>query len=142
SFVEEVQMSLISGRPVFIGLVSIALLSLSMSSAQGDTPRKFWVFVGTYTGGSNKSKGIYRFDFDPTTGQLTHRAVAAETKNPSFLAIHPSHRFLYAVGELETFQGKKNSGAISAFAIDAKTGDLKLLNQQPSGGAGPCHLVV
>jgi 6-phosphogluconolactonase len=67
--------------------------------------------------------------------------LAAETNNPSFLAIHPNHRFLYAVGELGRFQGK-NSGAISSFAIDPQTGELTPLNQQPSGGAGPCHLVV
>jgi 6-phosphogluconolactonase len=98
-----------------------------------------WLYVGTYTGGP--SKGIYRFDMDPATGKLTGRALAATTANPSFLAIHPNHRFLYAVGELEQFGGKK-SGAVSAFAIDPRTGDLTLLNQQPSGGAGPCHLVV
>jgi 6-phosphogluconolactonase len=78
---------------------------------------------------------------DTTTGKLSHRALAAETKNPSFLAIHPNHKFLYAAGELENFNGKK-SGAISAFAIDPKTGDLTLLNQQPSGGPGPCHVIV
>jgi 6-phosphogluconolactonase len=111
------------------------------SFADIEKPQKFWLYVGTYTGGANKSKGIYRFEFDPVTGQLAHQALAAETKNPSFLAIHPNHRFLYAVGELESFQGK-SSGAISAFAIDPRTGNLTLLNQQPSGGAGPCHLVV
>jgi 6-phosphogluconolactonase len=136
-------MSLISSRLVFIGLsASLTLLTLLPSISQAETPQKFWVFVGTYTGGAGNSKGIYRFDFDPATGQLTHRALAAEINNPSFLAIHPNHRFLYAVGELESFEGKKNSGAISAFAIDPKTGDLKLLNQRPSGGAGPCHLIV
>ena len=132
----------LSSRVVLVGfLAAIALMSLLPSLAEGEKPRKFWVFVGTYTGAPNNSKGIYRFDFDPATGQLTHRALAAETKNPSFLAIHPNNRLLYAVGELETFQGK-NSGAISAFAIDPKTGNLKLLNQRPSGGAGPCHLIV
>jgi 6-phosphogluconolactonase len=100
---------------------------------------KLWLYVGTYTGGP--SKGIYRFEMDPATGKLTSRALAAETLNPSFLAIHPNRRFLYAVGELSDFGGKK-SGAVSAFGIDPKTGDLTLLNQQPSGGSGPCHLVV
>jgi 6-phosphogluconolactonase len=124
-------------------VAGLALLSVSSASlfADSDKPEKFWVYVGTYTGGANNSKGIYRFEFDSTTGQLTHRALAAETKNPSFLAITPNHRFLYAVGELESFQGK-SSGAISAFAIDPGTGNLTLLNQQPSRGAGPCHLVV
>ena len=130
-------MSLISSRLLFVGLsASLTFLTLLASISEAETPRKFWVFVGTYTGGAGNSKGIYRFDFDATRGQLSHRALAAETKNPSFLAIHPNRRSLYAVGELDSFQGK-NSGAISAFAIDPKTGDLKLLNQKPSGGAGP-----
>jgi 6-phosphogluconolactonase len=123
-------------------LAGMALLGLSSSLVTAKEPQKLWVYVGTYTGGPHNSKGIYRFELDPATGALTHLALAAEAKNPSFLAIHPNRRFLYAVGELDSFQGKKNSGAITAFAIDPKTGDLTLLNQQPSGGAGPCHLVV
>src|SRR5437667_6516123 len=78
------------------------------------TMEKLWVYVGTYTGGS--SKGIYRFELDLASGKLTARALAGETANPSFLAIHPSHRFLYAVGELGDFKGKK-TGAVTAFAI-------------------------
>jgi 6-phosphogluconolactonase len=125
----------------FLAGLTLLVFSSVLVFAEGEKPEKFWVYVGTYTGGASGSKGIYRFDLDPATGQLTHRALAAETKNPSFLAIHPNHRFLYAVGELESFQGK-SSGAISAFAIDPRTGNLTLLNQQPSGGSGPCHLVV
>ncbi len=68
--------------------------------------------------------------------------LAGEAKNPSFLAIHPNKRFLYAVGEIDDFEGQKGVGGVSAFAIDQKTGDLTLLNQQSSGGAGPCHCVV
>jgi 6-phosphogluconolactonase len=67
--------------------------------------------------------------------------LAAETKSPSFLALHPSGRFLYAVGEIGSFQGAK-TGVLSAFLIDPRTGDLALLNQQPSEGTGPTHLVV
>ena len=100
---------------------------------------KMRVYVGTYTGG--KSKGIYVVELDPATGALSAPVLAAQTANPSFLAIHPSHRFLYAVGELDNFKGKKG-GAVTAFAIDPKTGKLTQLNQQSSRGNGPCHLVV
>ncbi|MBI3465127.1 MAG: lactonase family protein, partial [Planctomycetes bacterium] len=99
------------------------------------------VYVGTYTGAKSKSKGIYVFRLDLASGKATAPQLAAETANPSFLAIHPNRRFLYAVGELESFSGKPG-GAVSAFALDAHSGKLTLLNQQPSGGAGPCHLVV
>jgi 6-phosphogluconolactonase len=100
---------------------------------------KYWLFVGTYS--QRGSQGIYRFTFDPATGQLTARAVAAEAKDPSFLAIAADHRHLYAVSEVAEFQGKK-SGAISAFALDSRAGTLKLLNQQSSGGTGPCYVTV
>ena len=97
------------------------------------------VYFGTYTGA--KSKGIYVSRFDPTTGQLTAAELAAATVSPSFLAVHPSWRFLYAAGETGTLEGKRG-GAVSAFSLDAKTGRLTLLNRQSSGGEGPCHLAV
>jgi 6-phosphogluconolactonase len=106
---------------------------------KGEKPDKLWVYVGTYTG--KASKGIYRLELDLATGKLTPRGLAAEATNPSFLAIHPNRRFLYAVSEVGSFGGKK-SGAVGAFAIDPRTGNLTALNQQPSGGADPCHLVV
>lgn len=108
------------------------------AEGQGEAERTT-VFVGTYTGSG--SRGIYRFDFDPATGAVSKAKLAAETTSPSFLAIHPTRRFLYAVGEVDSFKGKKGGG-VSAFAIDGKTGDLTPLNAQSSGGAGPCHLVV
>lgn len=115
------------------------LLAVSMDARAADPePEKLWVYVGTYTG--NNSKGIYRYELDLATGKLTGKALAGETKSPSFLAIHPNHKFLYSVNEGGTPATKK--GAITAFAIDPKTGDLKMLNEKTSGGDGPCHLVV
>ena len=95
------------------------------------------VYIGTYT--SAKSKGIYVARFEPATGKLTTPELAAETKNPTFLAVHPNNRFLYAVGEMSDV-GPNRTGAVSAFQIDHASGKLSLLNQQSSGGAGPCHL--
>jgi 6-phosphogluconolactonase len=100
---------------------------------------KLWVYVGTYTDGN--SKGIYRFDLDLASGKLTGGELVGESTNPSFLAVHPTRRFLYAVSEVADSNGKPG-GAISAFAIDPQSGKLTLLNQQSSKGAGPCHLVV
>jgi 6-phosphogluconolactonase len=101
--------------------------------------REFLVYFGTYTGA--KSKGIYVSRFDADKGKLTEPQLAAETRNPSFLAVHPNQRFLYTVGEVNDFQGKR-AGVVSAFAIEAKNGKLTLLNQQPSGGQGPCHVAL
>src|SRR5687767_3873128 len=122
-----------------VGLIlSCCFAAAAHGKGPATGPAKLWVFVGTYT--NAKSKGIYRAELEMATGKLSDVQLAAETTSPSFLAIHPNGTFLYAVGETGNF--KKNSGAVSAFALDRKTGALKLLNQQPSVGAGPCHLVV
>ena len=97
------------------------------------------VYVGTYTGSG--SRGIYRFELDPISGAWTDPVLAGESENPSFLALHPNGGFLYAVNESGTFGGA-TTGAVSAFAIDAASGNLRRLNQQASGGADPCHLAV
>ena len=125
-----------------VTIASLALALLFGSSGRSHAapkPTKFRVYVGTYTDG--ESKGIYLMELDPRVGTLTEPVLAAESVNPSFLALHPNGRFLYAVGETGAFRGEK-SGSVSAFAIDPKDGMLTLLNQQPSVGSGPCHLVV
>jgi 6-phosphogluconolactonase len=111
------------------------------SVSPGDT----LVYVGTYTGG--KSKGIYLFKLQTEIrGQqknvtLIPLGLAAELASPSFLAIDAQHRRLFAVTESDQFEGKP-SGAVSAYAIDPKTGKLELLNQQSTKGGGPCHLAL
>ena len=111
-----------------------ALLPAACAFAEAPAaPAKADVYVGTYTGGL--SKGIYRFELDLATGKAGEPALAAESKNPSFLALHPGRKFLYAANET----GKV--GTVSAFAIQAD-GTLAPLNQQPSEGQSPCHLVV
>lgn len=110
-----------------------------VAAAEEAPPETFLCYVGTYTGGD--SKGISRFILDRSTGNVSAPEVTTGVVNPSFLAIHPTQRYLYAVSEIEDMNGKK-TGGVTAFAIDPKTGALKALNQQPSEGAGPCHLVV
>ena len=101
------------------------------------------MFVGTYTTGpSTSSKGIYAWRFDTAAGKFTEKGLVAETPNPSFLAAHPNGKVLYAVNEISNFQRMASSGSVSAFAIDPKTAQLKLLNAQGSRGDGPCHLAL
>jgi 6-phosphogluconolactonase len=97
----------------------------------------YWVYLGTYTG-KDGSKGIYRSKLDAKTGKLSGAELAAEMGSPSFLTIHPNKKFLYAVGE----GGGKDGGPVVAFALDAKTGALTKLNENKSGGGGPCHISV
>lgn len=97
------------------------------------------VYFGTYRGSGGK--GIYFGEFDAKTGALSVPRLAAEIADPSFLAISPNRKFLYAVSEISDLGGKK-TGGVSAFVIDAASGALKPINEQPSMGAGPCHLTV
>jgi 6-phosphogluconolactonase len=118
--------------------IGLALL-LGAAHVAPAAERPLTVYVGTYTDGT--SRGIYRFTLDPLTGEAGAPLLAGEARNPSFLVLHPSGRFLYAVNETDEFRGAK-TGAVSAFAVDARTGNLTLLNQQPSAGEAPCHLAV
>lgn len=95
------------------------------------------VYVGTYTTG--ESKGIYRLRLDLATGTLSLAGEPTAATNPSFLALHPTGRFLYAVNEIGESREDKG-GAVSAFTVDPRTGSLTFVNEQPSGGASPCHV--
>src|SRR3569833_2026509 len=99
--------------------------------------------VGTYTlpvDGSGNGKCIYLCEVDSLSGELKSVKLAAETPSPSWRALHPSGKFLYAVNEITTYEG--NSGSVTAFAIDAQTRELRSLNTVNSGGAGPAHMSV
>jgi len=65
---------------------------------------EYLVYIGTYT--RENSKGIYAYRFQPATGGLTPLGLVAETVNPSFLAVHPSRRFLYAANEVASHEGR------------------------------------
>jgi 6-phosphogluconolactonase len=124
-------------------LWTVALVGIVVGLAHGSVPAPdvadMLVYFGTYTGPN--SKGIYVSRLDGKSGALSDPELAVETPGPSFLAVHPDRDFLYAVNEVDEFQGKK-SGSVSAFAIDRKTGKLTALNQQSSVGTGPAHLIV
>lgn len=115
-------------------LTALLLLSLAGFSQQ------YYLFVGTYTEGSFKngdSKGIYVYKFDGATGDMKPVSTVA-TDNPSYLALAPGGKFLYSVNETD---GAK-PGGVSAFSFDKKTGQLKFINKQQSGGDDPCYISV
>lgn len=91
--------------------------------------------VGTYTA-PDKSEGIYVYDFDLATGETALTGSVA-TPNPSFVALSPDGRYLYAVNE----RGEGN-GAVSAFAFGEAGGTLEALNSVPSMGDHPCHVAI
>jgi 6-phosphogluconolactonase len=122
-------------REMITAMVLLGANLLATDASDGET----WVYVGTYTG--KESKGIYRLRLDLSTGSLVNEGIVAEVQNPSFLAIDPEGRRLYSVAEIETFDGGK-AGGVAAFEIDPGSGALTKINEQSSGGPGPCHLVV
>ncbi len=137
----------VSRRDFVKGAGVVALGHSALGTAQEAvrrvTAKTTLAYVGTYTGavgaGSN-GVGIYRFEMDAVSGQLTNRKLVAKTPDPSWIAIHPSRKFLYAVNEVSDYSG--NSGSVSAFAIDEASGDLTALNVVSSEGAGPCYLSI
>jgi 6-phosphogluconolactonase len=137
----QTALSIVHRQPVLAALLCLASLATwaqSTASSQGAAGSSL-VYFGTYTGPT--SKGIYVSRLDLASGTLSTPQLAAETTSPSFLAARPQGDVLYAVNEIDKFQGKP-AGSVSAFTIDKKTGMLTLLNQQSSGGSGPAHLAV
>jgi 6-phosphogluconolactonase len=95
---------------------------------------EYFVYFGTYTG--PKSKGVYVSRFDSATGKLTAPELAGEVAQPSWVTLHPSGRFLYAVSELG------NDSIVTSFSIDKATGKLAELNKVSTGGRTGCHLAI
>ncbi len=127
-----------------IGTVGLTFAPTMFGQIAGDNKTKeMLVYIGTYTSGKGKSKsdGIYIYKLNLESGELSPHKTVENVVEPSYLAIDKKKKYLYAVNETETYEGKK-SGAVSAFAIDKKTGDLTFLNKQPSLGGAPCFITV
>jgi 6-phosphogluconolactonase len=108
------------------------------------------VYVGTYTEPiefgtgkvlQGKGEGIYVLRLDLKSGALEQIGITTGVANPSYLAFDTSQRFLYAVNELKSYQNRP-TGTVSAFAVEPTTGELRLLNRQPTHGTDPCHVTV
>lgn len=139
-------------RPAAAGMLALAVLgvapgggaastmttSLALDATAGKDGGQYLVYVGTYTG--KGSKGIYAFPFDAKTGKAGEPRLMAETESPSFVAISPNRKFLYAANEISNYEGK-SAGSITAYAIGPH-GELTLLNRETSGGSGPCFVTV
>ena len=115
-------------KPYFL---AVLLLSSIIATAQ-NIP----LYVGTYTDAD--SKGIYLYDFNLKTGELTNKKLAVEAVNPSFITLSSNKKFMYAVGEVDNFEGAK-SGFVNAYSVE-NDGTLNFINKVSSNGAHPCHI--
>jgi 6-phosphogluconolactonase len=127
-------MNRIVSRRNFLRSSAIATAGAALMPKAFSASPSHVVYVGTYTGSDNHGEGIYLFDLDPATGALKNRKLAASTTSPSWIALHPNKRFLYAVNE-----GDK-SGSVTAFAVESGSGSLRQINAVSSHGSAPCHL--
>ncbi|MDT7687799.1 MAG: 6-phosphogluconolactonase [Acidobacteriota bacterium] len=130
-------------RRRFLKIAGMGAAGLAMPGAADALPpvaaRELLIYVGTYTSGGGE--GIYLYRFDLKTGALIHAGTTRGVVNPSYLTLDRRRRFLYAVNEVEEFEGAR-SGAVSAFAIDQATGGLRFLNQRASKGGATCYVTA
>ena len=129
-------------RRTFIKAAAITSLASSAWWAEAKTnmsDNSRLLFAGTQTGPS--SKGIYAFQWDPSNGELKELGLAGESDNPTFIALAPDGKHLFAANEIDEYEGAK-SGAISAFSLDRAAAKLTHINTVPSTASGPCHVSV
>lgn len=114
-------------------IILILLLVYSVNTQA----QKNILLVGTYTTG--KSEGIYLYNFDSKTGEA-QKLSSVKSSNPSYLAVSPNNKFVYAVNE----EGNNNAigGSISAYKFNKDSSSLTLIKTELSGGDHPCYLTV
>jgi 6-phosphogluconolactonase len=139
-----------SRRSFLLG-ASAAVLAQSVFATEhgldgGSRTDKRFAYVGTYTGAianGGSGQGIYLYEMNVGSGELAPIKLAADTASPSCLTLHPSQKYLYAGNEIDSYPGAHGKGgSVTAYAVDKKTGGLKLLNAVSSEGKGPAYISV
>jgi 6-phosphogluconolactonase len=116
---------------LFIGLISILFSSCAQK-------KEYLLYIGTYS--DNNSEGIYCYQFSEETGELVPVSATPNQENPSFLAISPDNKYLYAVSEVKESPGI-DSGSVTAYRI-LDSGQLEKINREATKGYHPCHVAV
>jgi len=113
--------------------ITLLFALLLLTSGLKAQTTKYHLLIGTYTS-PGKSEGIYVYEFDSQTGEMTYKSKAI-IESPSFFALTKDRKFVYSVTE---GRGSK----ISALSFNSRTGELTFLNSQPSGSNGPTYISV
>ena len=119
------------------GACALGAAVVGRADGRAVAPRELLVYVGTYTSG--KSVGIYLYRLDLGDGSLKHAGTTAGVSNPSYITVDRARRRLYAVNEVEEFEGSPG-GAVSAFEMEPTSGALRLLNRRRTMGGAPCYV--
>ncbi len=127
-------------RRDFLRFTGAGLLTAGLARCTSPAgPASRSLYVGTYTSGESTSEGIYLVRMSESDGSLEMVGLAASSVSPSFLAVHPSGKFVYSANETGEFEGERQ-GYLTAFRVDEQNGMLVELNRRGSGGGGPCYV--
>ena len=124
-----------SMRCPLIPILVVAMLSHTIQITNADEPL---VFVSSFAAGEKGAINAYQLE--PTTGALKPVHRTGDVENPFFLAVSHDQKFLYSI-HAKTFGGKEPE-QVAAYAIEGRTGRLKLLNRQSTRGTASCYLDV
>jgi 6-phosphogluconolactonase len=127
-------------RRKFVWLAALTPFAKAVLGSRTEEKRRL-LFVGTQTVNGSSSRGIYACHWNPESGELGSADLAAETENPTFLAVDSDAQYLFAANEIAQFEGQA-SGAVTAYAIDHAAAKLKRIDQVSAGGAGTCNVAV
>ena len=131
-------------QAVLPAVLALIAVSTAVSTALAAPAGKYLFYVGTYTEEGSTSKGIYAYSFDAATNEIKSLGLAAETTNPSFVALHPNGRFLYLANRAfdtvkvdgkDVFPGGENN--IAVFSIDQASGEPTLIQAEDVRGVYP-----
>jgi 6-phosphogluconolactonase len=134
-------MNKLNRRDLLKGAALAPAVGRNWLAGTGAEAKRRLLLVGTQTVDGSASKGIYSYHWEPATGDLQAIGLAAQSENPTFLAVDPDARFLYAANEIDSFEAQA-SGSVSSFAIQAATGKLNPVNRIRSLGTGTCMVSV
>lgn len=112
-----------------MGVVQILLLSALLHALVGGST----LYIGT------EGDYIYQVSFNDATGGV---ALVNSTRatTPSYFTFHLGNKHFYTTNEVETFQGQKNSGGITAYKLDDTGKGYSVINAVPSYGGSPAHI--
>ena len=128
-------------RRAFLGRTAAALaypIARDAAALAAGPSGFFYAYVGTYTPNGG---GIYLFRVDRATAALLQMQVVDDIKNPSWLALNPAQTRLYAISEIDNYQGT-HDGAVVTYAIDPTSMQLTRLSAVGSSGTLPAHVSV
>ncbi|QDU78443.1 6-phosphogluconolactonase [Polystyrenella longa] len=129
------------------------MMAICCPTSAAESEKPLMAYVGTFSSPlkdvlktqvdlpPGNGRGIHLFEVNRQTGELTAAGEVRMGTSPSCVVLNEEGTRLYSANETDRYQGTKE-GTVSAFEVDQTTGQLKLLNSVPSGGAGPTYVVM